>query len=140
VVVVREDFFILDFEGEPARPLEERRIKHSPMRDVAGMVRSLNYAGWSALLEHSRTAPPPEPVMGNVHHWEALAVENFLAAYREGTADCPTIPADDEEFDQLLALFSLEKALYEISYEAANRPDWLQIPVKGIIQLIGLAG
>jgi maltose alpha-D-glucosyltransferase/alpha-amylase len=139
VVVVREDFLILDFEGEPARSLEERRIKHSPMRDVAGMMRSFNYAGWSALLEHSRTAPPPEPVVGNVHNWEALAVENFLAAYREGAAGCPTIPANDKEFGQLLALFSLEKALYEICYEAANRPDWLQIPLKGVLELIGSA-
>jgi maltose alpha-D-glucosyltransferase/alpha-amylase len=140
VVVVREDFLILDFEGEPARSIEERRTKHSPMRDVAGMIRSLNYAGWAALREHSRTAPPPEPVIGNVQHWEALALESFLAAYREGAAGCPTIPADDEEFGQLLALFSLEKALYEICYEASNRPDWLQIPMKGVLELIGPAG
>jgi maltose alpha-D-glucosyltransferase/alpha-amylase len=139
VVVVREDFLILDFEGEPARSLEERRSKHSPMRDVAGMVRSLNYASWAALQEHSRTAPPPEPVVGNVHRWEVLAVENFLSAYRQGTVDCPTIPTNDEEFHQLLALFSLEKVLYEICYEAANRPDWLRIPVKGVLELIGPA-
>ncbi len=139
VVVVREDFLILDFEGEPARKLEERRSKHSPMRDVAGMVRSLNYAGWSALLEHSRAAPPPEPVVGNVKQWEALATQCFLAAYREHAAGCPTVPDNDDDFDQLLALFSLEKALYEICYEADNRPDWLRIPVRGVLQLIGAA-
>jgi maltose alpha-D-glucosyltransferase/alpha-amylase len=139
VVVVREDFLILDFEGEPARSLEERRSKHSPMRDVAGMVRSLNYASWAALQEHSRTAPSPEPVVGNVHRWEVLAVENFLSAYRHGTVGCPTIPTNDEEFHQLLALFSLEKVLYEICYEAANRPDWLRIPVKGMLELIEAA-
>jgi maltose alpha-D-glucosyltransferase / alpha-amylase len=139
VVVVREDFLILDFEGEPARPLEERRIKHSPMRDVAGMIRSLNYAGWSALREHSRASPPSESVVGIVQQWEALATESFLAAYREGTAACPTIPSNEAEFGQLLALFSLEKALYEICYEASNRPDWLGTPVTGVLQLIGQA-
>jgi maltose alpha-D-glucosyltransferase/alpha-amylase len=68
--------------------------------------------------------------------WEALAVEAFLAGYREGAAGCPTIPTGDDEFGQLLALFSLEKALYEICYEAANRPDWLRIPVRGVLELI----
>jgi maltose alpha-D-glucosyltransferase / alpha-amylase len=139
VVVVREDFLILDFEGEPARPLEERRRKHSPMRDVAGMMRSFNYAGWSALREHSRASPPSESVLMIVQQWEALATESFLAAYRQSAAGCPTIPADDADFQQLLALFSLEKALYEICYEASNRPDWLGIPVRGVLQLIGSA-
>ncbi|MGZ9189260.1 MAG: alpha-amylase, partial [Nitrospira sp.] len=136
VVVVNEDFLVLDFEGEPARPLEERRRKHSPMRDVAGMVRSLNYAGWAALLDQGRASPPPEPVVRNLKQWEAIAVETFLAGYREGTAGCPTIPTGDEEFGQLLALFCLEKALYEICYEATNRLDWLRIPVRGVLELI----
>ena len=139
VVVVREDFLILDFEGEPARRLDERRSKHSPMRDVAGIVRSLNYAGWSAMRERAGIALPSEAMMADVQQWEALARESFLATYRQCTADCPTIPADETQFNQLLALFCLEKALYEICYEASNRPDWLEIPVRGVLQLIGAA-
>ncbi|TVR83709.1 MAG: maltose alpha-D-glucosyltransferase [Rhodospirillales bacterium] len=136
VVVVREDFYVLDFEGEPVRPLSERRAKHSPMRDVAGMIRSFDYAGWSVLLDHALASPVTESLEQAVTTWQAMAEGSFITAYRETVAGCPTIPGDDDGFRQLLDLFQLEKALYEICYEAANRPDWLKIPVQGVLRLI----
>ncbi|TVR96454.1 MAG: maltose alpha-D-glucosyltransferase [Rhodospirillales bacterium] len=136
VVVVREDFYVLDFEGEPVRPLAERRAKHSPMRDVAGMIRSFDYAGWSVVLDRSLAAPVSEDLEQAVARWQAMADARFLDAYRATVAGCRTIPADDGDFQQLLDLFQLEKALYEVCYEAANRPDWLKIPLHGVLRLI----
>ena len=117
---------ILDFEGEPARPLPERRLKRSPLRDVAGMLRSFSYAAAGART--LRGASPPED-------WEAQARERFLEGYRE-RADASLLPPGQQAFDQLLAVFELEKAVYELRYELNNRPDWVGIPVAGIVRLV----
>jgi maltose alpha-D-glucosyltransferase/alpha-amylase len=125
VLVVGDDFMIVDFEGEPGRPPEVRRRKSSPLRDVAGMLRSLNYAavaGTGGL--HAR-----EPLARNWEHQTAVA---FLDGYRTTIAGCSSYPADPAHARALLDLFVLEKAFYEISYELANRPSWLRIPLEGI--------
>ena len=129
-VVVNDDFYILDFEGEPLRPLAERRQKHSPLRDLAGLIRSFDYASHAALMQ----APGGEgaEIGDAVQQWKDLALAAVLDGYRAGVGDCPSIPSDPLAFNRLVRFFILEKALYEICYEAANRPDWLVVPVAGL--------
>jgi maltokinase len=117
---------ILDFEGEPARPLPERRRKRSPLRDVAGMLRSFSYAAAGARILRG-TTPPEE--------WEERARETYLEGYRD-RVDPALLPPGQQAFDQLLAVFELEKAVYELRYELNNRPDWVGIPVAGIVRLL----
>jgi maltokinase len=120
------DWVILDFEGEPARGLAERRRKRSPLRDVAGMLRSFAYAASASELQRSVVAP---------EGWEHEAREEFLAGYRE-TADPTLLPVGEEAMRRLLTVFELEKAVYELRYELDNRPDWVRIPVAGIVRLL----
>ncbi len=120
------DWVIIDFEGEPARSLVERRRKRSPLRDVAGMLRSFAYATTASAL--ARGAEPPED-------WEARARERFLEGYFE-TVDPTLLPAGEPAVERMLAVFELEKAVYELRYELDNRPDWVRIPVAGIQRLI----
>ena len=137
VLVVSNDFQIIDFEGEPARPLEERRGKHSPLRDVAGMLRSFNYAAESAVMDlgagrEERVGTLEEWALG----WERNVREAFLEGYAEGAREAASYPDDEEYARQLIDLFTLEKALYEIRYELDNRPDWVGIPIKGVLDLM----
>jgi trehalose synthase-fused probable maltokinase len=120
------DWVILDFEGEPARTLAERRRKRSPLRDVAGMLRSFAYAATAAELTRGAD------VAGD---WEERARERFLESYLE-TIDATLMPAGDAAIERLLAVFELEKAVYELRYELDNRPDWVGIPVAGIERLM----
>lgn len=120
------DWVLLDFEGEPARTLVERRRKRSPLRDVAGMLRSFAYAATAAEL--TRDADVPED-------WEERARERFLESYLE-TVDATLLPPGDAAVERLLAVFELEKAVYELRYELDNRPDWVGIPVAGIERLM----
>ncbi len=121
-----KDWVILDFEGEPARTLVERRRKRSPLRDVAGMLRSFAYAATAAEL--TRDADVPED-------WEERARARFLESYLE-TVDPALLPPGEAAVDRLLAVFELEKAVYELRYELDNRPDWVGIPVAGIERLM----
>jgi len=120
------DWVILDFEGEPARAVVDRRRKRSPLRDVAGMLRSFAYAAIAAELE--RSTPAPEG-------WEEQAREQFLEGYLD-TVDTSLLPSGGIAIDRLLAVFELEKAVYELRYELDNRPEWVRIPVAGIQRLI----
>jgi trehalose synthase-fused probable maltokinase len=117
---------VLDFEGEPARSLIDRRRKRSPLRDVAGMLRSFAYAASAAGI--LRGTPAPED-------WEGRARSEFLAGYFE-EVDPNLMPAGEAGVRQLLAIFELEKAVYELRYELNNRPDWVPIPVLGIARLL----
>jgi len=138
VVVVREDFHILDFEGEPLRPMAERRAKHCALKDVAGMLRSFDYAAQTALHRRPEVRPgAADTLRAALDAWHRLTVERFLDGYHQAIAGCASVPAEVEPFSELLALFLLEKVLYEIRYEAANRPDWLPIPVRGALALLG---
>lgn len=117
---------VLDFEGEPARPLPERRLKRSPLRDVAGMLRSFSYATAGSKLLRGVEAPAD---------WEQRARERFLAGYYNAV-DSSLLPPGQQAIEQLLAVFELEKAVYELRYELNNRPDWVAIPVAGILRLL----
>jgi maltokinase len=128
-LVADRGWTILDFEGEPARPLTERRAKHSPLRDVAGLLRSIAYAPLAARLQ--RGAEPPGD-------WEERARVEVLDGYLE-TVDPALLPPSRHEIDQLLAIYELEKAIYELNYELNHRPDWVEIPVAGITRLLGVA-
>ena len=136
VLVVNNDFVIIDFEGEPGRTLAERRRKHSPLKDVAGMLRSFDYAAFSALksltLERPEDLPQLEPY---TQRWEAQVARLFLEGYAEAVRDTPLDLALPQA-QALMRLFQIEKALYEIRYELANRPDWLAIPVLGLLALL----
>ena len=117
---------ILDFEGEPARSLPERRLKRSPLRDVAGMLRSFSYAAAGSSILRGVTAPDD---------WEDRARESYLGGYR-ARVDPSLLPPGQHATDQLLTVFELEKVVYELRYELNNRPDWVAIPVAGIVRLL----
>jgi trehalose synthase-fused probable maltokinase len=125
-LVTDRGWVVIDFEGEPARPLPERRLKRSPLRDVAGMLRSFAYA--ASASEILRGKAPPEG-------WEERAREAFLTAYL-GAVDPSLLPPGQEATAKLLSVFELEKAVYELRYELNNRPDWVGIPVAGIARLL----
>jgi trehalose synthase-fused probable maltokinase len=125
-LIVDRGWTILDFEGEPARTLAERKAKHSPLRDVAGLLRSIAYAPLAARLQ--RDAAPPAD-------WEERARVEVLDGYLESVAPS-LLPPTRHEVDQLLAIYELEKAVYELNYELNHRPDWVEIPVAGITRLL----
>jgi maltose alpha-D-glucosyltransferase/alpha-amylase len=130
------DFVILDFEGEPARPLAERRMKHSPLKDVAGMVRSFSYAAFVALTKYTTRRPEDFAQLESwARLWETSVSGEFLRAYRETIGDAPIVPATRKEFDAVLQIYILDKALYELVYELDNRPAWIRIPLHGILSL-----
>ena len=136
VLYTGKDFVIMDFEGEPARPVSERRIKRSPLRDVAGMLRSFNYAAISQLKRGSlrpEDIPNLEPWARFWNVWVSVA---FLKAYLEATRNAAFSPKSRDEFRTLLELYLLEKAIYELGYELNNRPDWVHVPMQGILEIL----
>jgi len=136
VLSVRNDFVILDFEGEPTRPIGERRLKQLALKDVAGMLRSFSYAGYASLLNYSTRRPEDygqlEPWAGFWVRWTSVS---FLKAYLETAGDASFLPASLEQLERLLDAFLLDKALYELEYELNNRPAWVKIPLRGILDL-----
>lgn len=138
VLLTGRGWMILDFEGEPARSLEERRAKTSPIRDVAGMVRSFNYAATAAMFE--RAEPDSEEwkrLEPWADTWEELARERFVHGYLTRSHEGRFVPRDRDEFLVMLDAFEVDKALYEIGYERGHRPDWLRIPLRGVAKIIG---
>ena len=138
VLFTGKDFVILDFEGEPGRPIGERRLKRSALIDVAGMLRSFNYAAHHGLLE-SRTIRPVDQATLETYAdiWSTRASQVFLAAYLKTAANASFVPKDREDLRLLLGSFLILKALYELRYELNNRPKWVAIPLRGILGLIG---
>jgi maltose alpha-D-glucosyltransferase/alpha-amylase len=131
-----DDFVLLDFEGEPARSLAERRRKQSPLKDVAGMLRSFSYAAWSGLDQHAHAHPNlPRSLEPWARLWENAAASAFLEAYKQTTAANPTLLPEPTQAQALLNAYLLEKALYELLYELNNRPTWVRIPLAGILAL-----
>jgi maltose alpha-D-glucosyltransferase / alpha-amylase len=130
------DFVILDFEGEPARSLAERRTKQSPLKDVAGMLRSFSYAAFSALMKYSTRRPEDfrrlEPW---AHLWEQSVSSAFLRTYCEYARGVEVVPSEPRVFEQLLEAYVIDKAFYELVYELNNRPGWVMIPLTGILSL-----
>jgi maltose alpha-D-glucosyltransferase/alpha-amylase len=136
ILVTEGDIVILDFEGEPARTLEERRTRWSPLRDVAGMLRSFSYAANTALNAATRTRPDDtERLKPWAQLWETWVSAVFLRAYLTAVRDAGILPAEDDEVDALLQAFVVDKALYELGYELNNRPDWVVVPLTGLQHL-----
>ncbi len=137
VLIAENDFRIIDFEGEPARPLAERRQKQSPMRDVAGMLRSFNYARWTALARAAQVPDDQGRLAPLAAAWEAEARRAFLEAYDEAASSgSGALYPSIEQAGPLIELFELEKALYELRYEINSRPAWTRVPLQGILALI----
>lgn len=143
VLYTGKDFVIIDFEGEPARSLTERRIKRSFLRDVAGMLRSFHYAAYTALFNQMAAGmfrrdelPALEPWARLWHQWVSSA---FLRAYLEVANQGAFLPRKREELEVLLNTYLLEKAIYELGYELNNRPEWVHLPLTGISQLLDTA-
>ena len=132
VLLVTRDWLIIDFEGEPARPLEQRRTKQPPLRDVAGMLRSFSYASLVPLMERG----DGESLKPWAVQWENLARESFLTGYLRTSHEGRFLPADRDVLTTMLDFFELEKAIYEVGYERGHRPDWTPIPVQGIKRLL----
>ena len=132
------EFMIIDFEGEPSKSLEERREKTSPLRDVAGMLRSIAYAAATLAMSVEKTIDVPTREL-RAARWERDVRSSFLAGYLGNATDREDMPelfpADDKHVQQLLALFETEKAFYELAYELNNRPAWAWIPMRGIAKL-----
>jgi maltose alpha-D-glucosyltransferase / alpha-amylase len=140
VLYTGKDFLIIDFEGEPARSLGERRLKRSPLSDVAGMIRSFHYAAHAALLEQMERGTLPAETAGPTaawaQYWFHWVSAIFLRAYTQAAAHASFLPQTGEERRVLTDIYLLEKAIYELGYELNNRPTWLPIPLHGIRQLL----
>jgi maltose alpha-D-glucosyltransferase/alpha-amylase len=142
VLYTGKDYVFIDFEGEPTRSLSSRRLKQSPLKDVAGMVRSFHYASRMGLqkflsrelFSHEiQIAPAANQWADLWYHWVSAA---FLKSYLEKTKDVPQFAKEGREFETLLNIFTLEKSIYELSYELNNRPEWIGIPLDGILEVM----
>jgi maltose alpha-D-glucosyltransferase/alpha-amylase len=144
VLYTGKDFYIIDFEGEPARPLSERRIKRSPLRDVAGMLRSFQYAAYAVLFGKVAGVVPRHEDAPALTAWAQFWAQWVGSAFLRGYLDCagsaPFIPKTEGELRILLDAYLLEKALYEVSYELNNRPGWVGIPLRSMIHLLEADG
>ena len=133
VLLAQNDFIIIDFEGEPARPIDERRRKHSPLRDVAGMLRSFSYAAHAALHPPEQGHEGGATAAEALRAWEHSAAQSFVKGYRDASTGLISVPSDAASLQAMLDLFTFEKALYELRYEMDNRPEWISIPLRGLI-------
>jgi maltose alpha-D-glucosyltransferase/alpha-amylase len=134
-----KDFVIIDFEGEPERPVSERRIKASPLRDVAGMLQSFHYVSHAALRGKTPTLFVENVAISNekwARFWYLWTAASFLQSYLTGAEPGGFLPGDPDQRRTLLSSYLLEKALYELRYELNNRPEWVKIPLEGILQLV----
>jgi maltose alpha-D-glucosyltransferase/alpha-amylase len=141
VLFTGTDFMIIDFEGEPARPLSERRLKRCPLRDVAAMLRSFHYAAYTPLVGQvpgvalrREDAARAEPW---ARYWYAWVSHSYLRGYLAVTDQSPLLPRRLQDIDDLLEAYVLEKAIYELGYELNNRPEWVAVPLRGILQALG---
>jgi maltose alpha-D-glucosyltransferase/alpha-amylase len=137
ILIAKDDVYIVDFEGEPQRTKEERRRKAPAARDAAGVIRSLDYAATTA-LHGIATASPEELVRcaQALEKWREDAIGAFLASLREVGAGAGLWPEDIEASNELLRFFVAEKAVYEVDYELSNRPDWVAVPLAGIVRAL----
>jgi maltose alpha-D-glucosyltransferase/alpha-amylase len=133
------DFVIIDFEGEPARPVTERRLRRTPLRDVAGMLRSFNYAVHDVLIEEEATGLQDRG--GSrlevwARFWSASVCAAYLRGYLQVAMPAGLVPSDRKQLEMLLSICLLEKAVYEIGYELNHRPQWVTIPLRGVLELV----
>ena len=135
-----KDFVILDFEGEPARPLSDRKMKRSALRDVAGMMRSFQYAAYAALWQPAMRKEDMPFLERWADLWYRHMSSVFLRSYLHTTASAIFIPKNSEDFQIMLEAYLLDKAVYEITYELNNRPNWVIIPIRGIKHILQVTG
>jgi maltose alpha-D-glucosyltransferase/alpha-amylase len=141
VLIAKDDAHILDFEGEPRRSLEERRAKAPPARDVAGFIRSIDYAISAAIDRTADLSPEDRSILTPLmQEWGERLTAEYWDSYRATPADVPLWPAKEDQARQLLDVFLLEKALYEIEYELTNRPTWLHIPLEATLRILQQRG
>ena len=135
-----KDFVIIDFEGEPARPISERRLKRSALRDVAGMLRSFDYAPYAVLFGKAPSSvirAEDAPILEQAaRYWVQHVSAAFLRAYLAASRGSAHLPESAEATSILLRAHLIEKALYEVNYELANRPDWVRIPLRGLLEFV----
>ncbi|MGZ9275336.1 MAG: putative maltokinase, partial [Nitrospira sp.] len=139
VLYTGQDFVIIDYEGEPARPLAERRAKHIPIVDLAGMIRSFHYAAHAALRQRDEHQPIERGIQSLISwtdQWYQTARTAFLRGYHAIAGKAPFSPRSQQEFHLLLDVHLLDKAVYELTYELNNRPDWVALPLSGILQCV----
>jgi maltose alpha-D-glucosyltransferase/alpha-amylase len=137
VLFTGKDFFIVDFEGEPKRSLGERRLKRSPLSDVAGMMRSFDYLS-AYFMKDKLSRPEDEKKLSSfIRNWNWWMSAEFLKGYLEVVRGSGLLPKNLSDLECLLDLYCLEKALYELGYEIDARPDWIDIPIRGILRAIG---
>ncbi len=140
VLYTGKDFVFVDFEGEPGRPLGERRLKRSPLCDVAGMIRSFHYAAQAALFDRQAQEETPQERLPSLDAgarlWSAWACSAYLRAYLDRSGQALYLPASREALGVLLDAFILEKCVYELNYELNNRPYWVRIPLRGLIHIL----
>lgn len=131
-----DDFTIIDFEGEPARPLAERRAKASPLRDVMGMVRSFSYAPEAVLRAGDSEPGRRKRLLPLARRWEARATEEYRRGYLSTAGAAPFLPKDPRQLRLMLDFYALERVIYEVGYELNNRTDWVDIPLAGLLALV----
>jgi maltose alpha-D-glucosyltransferase / alpha-amylase len=137
MLIAKDDIFIIDFEGEPRRSIDERRRKAPAARDLAGLIRSIEYSAGAALQRALKAAPDGDGKIGRtLDQWRDQSVAAVLAAYHEFLVDPRLWPSDAEAGGRLLDFFLMEKALYEIEYELAHRPDWVRVPLAGFLRIL----
>jgi len=135
------DFILIDFEGEPVKSLSERRIKQSPLRDVAGMMRSFYYAAYALFLQRGELRADDAPYLEPwAHAWYLHHSGVFLDSYRASLAGSGILPPLAGEAEAMLQTYLLDKAIYELGYELNNRPDWAFIPLRGVLELLKSIG
>jgi maltose alpha-D-glucosyltransferase/alpha-amylase len=140
VLYTGKDFVIIDFEGEPARSLGERRLKRSALVDVAGMIRSFHYAAWAALYKHKQSLGPTpddeQKLRQAARSWYKWVSASFLRSYLKTIDESSFKPRAPGQLEMLLHVLLLEKAIYELKYELNNRPDWVEVPLRGLLDLL----
>ena len=137
MLIVKDDVFIIDFEGEPRRSLADRRRKAPAARDVAGLIRSIDYSATAALLRALKPAPDEHgKIEQGLDQWREQSATTFFKAYREKLMETRLWPEKPEDTQRLLDFFLLEKAFYEIEYELSHRPDWLRVPLAGMLRIL----
>jgi maltose alpha-D-glucosyltransferase/alpha-amylase len=137
LLIVKDDIFIIDFEGEPRRTITERRRKVPAARDVAGLIRSIDYSSTAALERALKVATDEHGRLGlTLAEWRDRSTAAFLSAYRDTIVNQRLWPAEPLAAERMLNFFLLEKAFYEIEYELAHRPDWLRVPLTGMLRIL----
>jgi maltose alpha-D-glucosyltransferase/alpha-amylase len=139
-----KDFFIVDFEGNTSVPISERRLKRSPLQDVASMVLSFHFAAYTALLKHVERGTPLEGQLQQMllwaRFWARWVGAIFFKSYLQAAGKSPFLPSSDTDRQMMMEVFLLQKMISELGSDASNRPDWVKIPLQEIVESIGLEG